>query len=229
MLERILYTTLTDGLRQVAASPTALRAFVEALPGLEAPAETQAVADLVKAFAAQPRPVIHGYARDDTQFPVWSIVLAGEQEDIRSLGDESDDDDETGQPILSSVWNSTYQILVYSLHPDTTLYLYQLLRALLLQRRHEMIRLGDLMNVSAISGAELSPDQVYMPAFLFTRGITMTAQAEQRGFGLLGAPPGAPAQPLPVRRIAGLHIRDDRAPPDGLPHDVGSYVAEDSE
>lgn len=219
MFERVLFDVLLEALGQVAESPRALDLFVSGLPLDTTLDEPTAVKDLIKRFAEQKRPIIHSYARDDTEFPCWAIVLAAETEDTRALGDETADDDEDGLPIKASVWNSTFQVLTYSRHPDETLYLYHLLRAILIERRTELVRRGKLANISTLSGAELSPDQVYLPEFLFVRATSLTAMAELGGLALL-PPPEGQAQPLPVRQITGLHVRDDRLN-DGLRHNVG--------
>lgn len=225
MFERVLHQVLTESLEQLLEQPTALQAFLDTLPLDAVLGEPAAVRDLIRSFAQQTRPVIHGYARAETAFPVWAIVLAGEQEDLRALGDESADDDDRGQPVMASVWNSNYQILVYSQAPDVTLYLYQLVRAILLTRRHELIRRAGLMNISTIQGAELSPDQLYLPEFLWVRVASLTAVAEQRGISLLGPPPGQ-AQDLPPRTILGVHVHDPRVS-DGTRHLVTTYEPEE--
>lgn len=219
MFERVLYDVLADSLARLVDNPAALDAFLDRLP-LQGDEERAGVRDLVLGFAGADRPVIHGYARADTVFPVWSIVLASENESLRALGDETGDDDDDGQPIRASVWDSTFQVLVYSQHPDVTLYLYQLLRAVMISRRVELVQRSGAMNVTTLSGAELSPDRLWLPEFLFVRALTLTAQATVEGLFNLQA---NDAQTSTARRIVGVHVEDPRAAPDGIRHLVRPY------
>lgn len=219
MFERVLYDVLADSLARIAERPEALDGFLAGLP-LQDDTERDALRAIVLDFARSARPVMHGYARSDTAFPVWSIVLASENESLRALGDETGDDDEDGQPIRASVWDSTFQVLVYSQHPDVTLYLYQLLRAVMISRRVELVQRSGAMNVTTLSGAELSPDRLWLPEFLFVRALTLTAQAVVEGLFNLQ---DIDAQPSTARRIVGVHVDDPRAGPDGLRHLVRPY------
>ena len=218
MFERTLFKTLTEGLQQLVQRPRALEAFLDQLPLDEALGEPAKARTVILDFAAQERPVIHGFARAETVFPVWSIVLAGESETMRALGDESDDDDGfMGEAVITSVWKSTYQIFVYSKLPDTTLYLYQLAKALLNARRHELIRAGgNVLDVGGFTGQDLFPDTEKLPAWLFVRTLSLTATVEEKGLSLLGPPKGV-AQDLPVRQVVGVHVHDPRVV-DGIRH-----------
>lgn len=223
MFERILFSTLTENLRKLAGNARALKAFTDTIAGLnEKLNEPERVQDLIKAFAAQEKPVIHGYARDDTEFPCWSIVLANGTEDLRFLSDETGDNDDDGHPIKESIWSNTYQVLVYSKHPDVCLYFYKLAKALFLQSRTEMIELGGMVNVGTVSGAELQPDRVYLPAFLFVRALSITVLEEDEGVPDLALND----EPLPATAVGGLHIRDDSRPPDGVSHNIFVYTDE---
>jgi hypothetical protein len=222
MFERVLYTVLKDALEQFVQNKPVIDSFL-AEQALEDEIERESVRDIILKFAQQKKPIIHSYARDDTKFPVWAIVLSGESEGMRCLGDESDDDDEYGEPIKSSIWNATFQILVYSEHPDVTLYLYSILKGLILERRVELIRRGNLLDTPSINGGEVSPDQVYMPAFLFVRALTITAQGEERGVSSLPQDSTGTGQALPVTQVTGLHVFDPDMPPDGLRHRVTTY------
>ncbi len=210
MFERVLYDVLSETLEQVAGDTRALQRFVDSLP-LEDDVEKNAVMDLVQVMAGrvgtEKPPVRQGYPRDDTTFPCWCIVLSNEEESLQALGDDTGDDDEDGNPIRASVWTSTHQILTYSENPDLTLYLYTLLKAIMLERRLVLIDRGCLTNLSTMRGVELAPDQVYLPAFLFVRGLSVTAEAEQGGLQLLGPPEGS-SHPLRAIGTAGLHIDD---------------------
>jgi hypothetical protein len=222
MFERVLYDVLTDSLRRLVDRPQILDVFLAGLP-LQDDAEREGVREIVLEFARGERPVMHGYARDDTAFPVWSIVLANESESLRALGDETDDDDSDGRPIRASVWDSTFQVLVYAQHPDVTLWLYQLLRATLISRRVELVQRSGALNVSTLSGAELSPDRIWLPSFLFVRAATLTVQGVVEGLFNLEANTD---QPSTARRIVGVHVDDARAEPDGLRHLVRAYGGE---
>lgn len=216
---------LTESLARIVATPDALDAFVASLPLDTELREQDDVRSAVLAFASQKRPVIHSYAREETEFPVWSIVLAGEEEGMRPLGDEGPDMDDDEHPESVALWDSTYKVLVYSKLPDLTVQLYHLLQQVLISRRQELRIRGGLTNLSKLSGAELAPDSVWLPQFLFVRAASLTVQEERRGLAFLGGVSGS-AQPLPPARVTGLHVRDEQAPPDGVTHGVGVYLSE---
>lgn len=222
MFERALYDILTESLQRVVERPTVMSAFLDSLPLDQDLGEREAVQRIIEEFAAHTRPVIHGYARTDTHMPVWSIVLAMDTEDVRPIGDETDEDDDDGQPIKGSVFKSTYQVLVYSEHPDVTLYLYQLIRAILIARRSDLTARAGVLNVTNLAGAELSPDRIWMPEHLFVRAVSLGADAEVRGLpGLTDLP--SDDQGLRAGRVVGVHVNDPGRPPDGLSHRVTPY------
>lgn len=222
MFERALYDILTESLQRVVERAPVLTAFLDSLPLDRDLGEREAVRKIVEDFAAMTRPVIHGYARSDTGMPVWSIVLATDSEDVRPIGDETDDDDDDSQPIKGSVFKSTYQVLVYSEHPDVTLYLYQLVRAILIARRSDLTTRAGVLNVTNLAGGELSPDRIWMPEHLFVRAVSLGADAEVRGLPGLADPP-EDDQGLRAGRVVGVHVNDPGRPLDGLSHRVTPY------
>ncbi len=221
MFERVLYSVLTESVKRLETDSRLRKAFIKTLSLDQTTYEPAKVEEVLLQFAGNDSPVIHSYAREDTTFPVFSLVMAAEQEDTRALGDETGDKDDHGQPIRASLWNSTHQVLVYAKHPDVTIYLYALARAIMISRRVELIERADLTNMSALSGAELSPDAIWLPEFLFVRAMTVTVVGEQRALPEFG--PGS-GLPLPIKGVTGLHVRDPSIPNDGLTRTVEPYV-----
>lgn len=204
MIERHLYEVLTESLQAIVQHPTQIDEIFRRR-GLEEE-ELVRIRATVLRFAGREHPVIHNFARDDVQMPVWSIILAGEAEETRFLGDEAGflGEDETDEPmsgeVLSSLFRSTYQILIYSEHPDVTLYLYTLAKAFVVSNRHEIMRRAQVLEVGPIGGADLAPDTEWLPANLFVRALSVGVLYEEQQPG--------PGQGLRIRSVTGIHVRD---------------------
>ena len=207
MIQRFLYTTLKDGLEKVKNDPSILEDIFEELWRL-APSEVEGIKT---AFAAKFPGVIHGYARSDTNFPVFSIVLGNEGEDQHYMGDDAGMIDDTDDPnfgadCLSAIWKHTYQILCYTEHPDLTLYYYEIAKAIFLTANLNSL---DLFQVH-ISGMDLMPDPRYIPEHLFVRQMSFECNREFMRIdknSKLGK----------AFKVAGIHV--DKS---GSPSDVGA-------
>lgn len=232
MFERTLHDVLTEALALLASRKDLLDAFVALFPFYQPANEDFTVEEVILQFAAQDDPVITAYPSTETDLPVWTIVLAGEQEGEIGLSGEESDDDDDGNPTYGSVFNSTFQVLIYSKHPDVTVYLYYLVRALLISLRLELVKRDDsVLGITALSGTDLNQDEVYNPANLFVRSATLTVKQEVRGVPSLGPILDPDNQTLPVKRVGGVHVLDPGKPKDRVTHGVTVFgsTAEDDE
>lgn len=177
MIQRYLYTALKEGIDAILKNPVILDDLFRELYGLE----VKEVAAIKTVFAAHPPEVIHGYARHDSKFPLFSIVLANEGESQTVLADQAgfvadEDDPDYGTDIESAVWQHTYQVLIYSEHPDVTGYYYEIAKSILIAANDYFVQQG-IFN-QKYSGMDLAPDPRYVPERLFLRQLTMTCERE---------------------------------------------------
>jgi hypothetical protein len=207
MIQRFLYTTLKDGLEEIQNNLDILDDLFHDLYRLE----QSEVDDIKTAFTAKPPGVIHGYARSETDFPVFSIVLVSEQEDEHYMGDDAGMIDEPGDPDfgsdrISTIWAHDYSILCYTEHPDLTLYYYEMAKAIFMTADLNAL---DLFNVH-VSGRDLMPDPQYIPEHLFVRQLSFRASREFERID-------ANSKLGRAWRVRGVHI--DKS---GSPSDVGN-------
>lgn len=175
MLQRLIYKRLKEGVAYVKSDPRVIEQLFQDLFELE----RSEVESIKTAFQTKTPNVIHGYARTDSEFPLYSIVLGGERETDTYLSDDAGmiqdpEDEDYGADRLSSLWESTFQILCYTEHPDMTLYYYEIAKAIILT--------SDFFSWGVLdfdtSGMDLAPDPRYIPEHLFVRQLTWKAKYE---------------------------------------------------
>ena len=218
MIERFIYDALASGVSSIQDDITILEKFFE-----EKDLAAEEVAAIRLFFENNPPEIVHNYPREDaflderTGKPhkaVWAIILQGEKESEQFLGDEGDDifeEDEDGEQgqfiesIHSSIYESTYNILTISPHPDVTRYFYELCRMILTQARPFLKSCtrdggGQLLNTH-FSGGDLMPDPRYLPAHLFGRHFTLRAERREDVSVLDDTPR--------IRFVRGIHVAND--------------------
>lgn len=210
MIERLIFTALQQGLALFQAHPE-LVLDVFADYGLTAAEQTT----ITTLFSSTPPTIWHGYSqRDQPALPYWVIVLAGEQESERFIGDATLDEDDPeaddrGTEYTGSIWTHNYMVLSHAQNADICQYLYQVAKALIMLGRRGWV--GDdynLFNIS-LSGADVAPDQRYFPEPVFIRQLSVQCSGELS---------------LPIHdsnlgkawELAGLHVDQS-----GSPSDVG--------
>ena len=171
MIERFLYMALDDGITQITEDPTLLDLIFEDLFELD---ETE-VEGIKTVWAAKPPSVIHGYAPRDVDPPVFSIVLQAESETERFLNDDGlqitdVEDEDFGADCKVSIWQHSYNILIYTEHPDVTAYYYQVAKSILLASGDFFVDRD--IHAIQLSGSDLAPDPRYIPEHLFARNLT---------------------------------------------------------
>jgi hypothetical protein len=189
-VERLIYQVLEDGVAFLVANPGEISSFLSTeanLPDDEADAVAQAFLDIKGkngARVARPGPsVVHGYARQDNAFPLYAITLGGEQEAQTFMGDaghmvDDPEDDNYGADQFAAIFNYTVNVLVYAQHPDMVLYLYQLMKEILVAAL-PLLKSYDLFDIR-LGGADMAPDPAWVPAGLFVRRATLTFSREYR-------------------------------------------------
>jgi len=208
MIQRFLFTVLKDGVEQITADPEIIDDLFNDVYGL-----TEEEATAIKTFwASKPPKVIHGYAPRDIDVPVFSIVLDNERESDTWLANDIGQEEDPDSPdyradIKGSIWQHQYSVLVYTEHPDVTLYYYELAKSIILSGNDFFVDQG-LFEID-LSGADMAPDERYIPQNLFARKLTFSCKRVFKRL-LRGSQIGK------ATSVSGIHI--DRS---GSPSDAG--------
>lgn len=171
MIERLLFTAIKESLTEALANPAlVVEYFVdEALLSLEEATKIK------NDFVAQPPNIIHGYPRSDSAFPLYAITLNSDAPGQAFLGDDGGMED-NGDDIYARIRQFSFAVMVYSRHPDTTLYYYHLLQTFLVSSLSVLKGQG-LFDIS-FSGADMGPDPSTAPAGLWVRRCSVTCSRE---------------------------------------------------
>lgn len=219
MIQRFLYTALTNGLAAIAAKPELLDDLFSDQLGLSA-GEVVAIKTY---FVAHAPAVRHGYARSDFPMPVYAITLQSEGEKDLMIGDDGgvvdpEFDAELGNnDIRSALWHHNYGILCYSQHPDATTYMYEVAKSIILASGPYFVAQG-IWGIR-VSGADLRPDPKYLPEHLFARVLTFECEREFQVIDRTSRLTKAFA-------ITGVHVDNSGQPSDGINHNVTPYAEE---
>lgn len=178
-------------------------------------------------FTEHPPSVIMGYARQGSQFPAIAVVLGQDAnvddyigEDAPMLGEDEETEetdgldyytDEDGQILDPHMrrWEVRVDLYLYAEHPDTTLYLYYLTKQMCVGSRTYW-HTQQFEDVT-YSGAELAPDQRYLPTDMWTRRFSMTLRhheyyTDEASEDLVG----------PFSEVTGIVVDDGEMPASAL-------------
>jgi hypothetical protein len=174
MIQRFLFSALKQGIDAITEDVTLLEAIFENYELAEGEVES-----MKTLWANKPPIVRHNFARPDDSFPLFALVLVDERETDTVLADdggivEEEDDPLFGADIKTSFWSHNYQVLIYTDHPDATLYWYEVAKSILLEAQLHNFGIYDLM----LSGGDVMPDPDYIPSHLFVRRLTIKASRE---------------------------------------------------
>ncbi len=206
MIQRFIKTALDAGI-------TAIENDLDIIDDIFAPfdLETTEIEGIRTWFTNDKPTVHHGYARNDTNFPSFHIILANEGEDQHFMGDDAgmvQEGADFGADIISTIWSHTYPILCYAEHPDVTTYMYEIAKSIIMVNAGEFFADQGIFNLD-LSGMDLAPDPRYLPEHLFARQLVFKCNREfcrvDRD-SLAGK----------AFKVAGIHI--DKS---GSPRDVG--------
>lgn len=175
MIHRYLHDILVNGVKAIQANMDLLDDLFISNYGL-----TQTETNNVKEyFKAKPPTIVNGYAFRDATFPLIAITLAQEGEAINFIHDDGlpildEDDPNYLSDVKSSVWQYSYQILIYTENPDATAYYYEIMKSILLASFNDLVVLGCFQ--FKVMGSDLAPDPKYLPEHLFARQLTFSCQ-----------------------------------------------------
>ena len=139
-----------------------------------------------------PPNIIHHYAREGDNVPLWAIVLMEENESTRFIGNDlgiigeqqlvgegedafDPDDPAAGDDAQGSIYSARYGVLTYTEHPDVTRYYYELAKFLFTHARPALMGVSGIIDLQ-FSGGDLAPDPRYIPAHLFVRQFVLETQ-----------------------------------------------------
>lgn len=178
MIERILYLVLENVLKALREDQTLIDEVFSRIYQLE----KDEVAGIKRLFA-KPIEIRQGYAHADATMPMFTIILAGEQQSDFVIGDSAGMtqglqpfDPAFGCDQIASIWDQNFQILCYSENPDQTRYMYEAARSAFLVNRTFLAQNGLLD--PAMSGMDLTPDPRYLPDHLFCRVLSIRTKSE---------------------------------------------------
>lgn len=141
-------------------------------------AGTDAAADFLTHFRRRPPAVVLNYPRATAEPPVYAIVMSDENETDNAIddfvGETLDGERGAAQEYRGAHFEGTFSVFVFAEHPEVTMYLYQLGKAILLGAKPVLERAG-LVDVH-FSGGDLSPDEAYIPESMFARVLRVTCK-----------------------------------------------------
>jgi hypothetical protein len=177
MIQRFLYDVLTSGMVTINEQPGILEDLFQENYSLS----REEVDGIKEFFQTQTPNVIHGWARSDSTFPLYSIVLVREQEIEAVLADDAGQvEDETDSDYQSdcytAIWEHTYDIMCFSENPDSVQYMYEVAKSLMFAAEAYFVQEG--LFERHLSGSDVAPDARYVPEHLFLRRMTFSAQRE---------------------------------------------------
>lgn len=176
--ERLIRAVLASEIERLAQDEAELRRFFSHFFD---PTASEAERDsYVANFLAAPPRVSLGYPRSTADLPIFTITLTSDEEEEsnqvlanymgttmpgeRPPGGE----DQEYEGIISTQTNA---ITVFAQHPDQCLYLYHFAKLVLIGAREALHGAG--MISPTFSGAELSPQETYLPDNVFARVLNV--------------------------------------------------------
>lgn len=177
MIQRILYDVLKRGIELVNEQPEILEDLFEENYSL-----TRAEVDGIKQFFREQTPnVIHGWARSDSEFPLYAIVLVRESEAQHVMGDDAGqvealDDPDFGADCYTAIWEHHYDVMCFAEHPDSVQYMYEVAKSAFFAAESTFLSEG--LFETHLDGGDVAPDPRYVPEHLFLRRLSFSCQRE---------------------------------------------------
>ena len=183
--ERYFVAVLRNGVDWFIANPLAWR-------GILGNVTDQELTNFVAYFSNR-RPVVRlGYARAKDPLPQINVILESETGsesfvgDLAGLGTISELT--TDGAINSDIRKQRVSLHVHSDHAEIVLYLYHMAHSVIMSSARFFAQKG-LINLSFASGAEVYPQEVYLPETIFTRALSYEFEGVSRAVLPLPPPP----------------------------------------
>lgn len=178
MPERALYAVLSSEVERLLNDASELRRFFTHFFAVIDDAERD---DYIAHFQKHPPTVTLGYPRSGLDFPIITIVLTGEDEEQPAIGQymgETLEDEDTplggSSEYVGALMRSTWSVFIYAQNPDACLYLYNLVKSVVIGATKFLEQAG-LADIT-LSGEDLGPaGEEYLPENMFMRVLRVTA------------------------------------------------------
>lgn len=125
-----------------------------------------------------PLQIVMNYPTEGISIPFVAIVLAADQEDPKLdflsnyIETDIDDAETVEKEVVGTANNVSYNIMIGSQYPNLTLYLYTIIKAILILKSDEFTQQG-MLNI-LLGGRDLKIDPSLFPEFVWGRLITLT-------------------------------------------------------
>lgn len=176
--ERLIRAVLASEVDRLAGDEDELRRF---FAHFFDPTSSAAERDTyVSNFIAAPPRVTLGYPRSTADLPIFTITLSSDEEEedkqvlANYMGTTLPGERPPGgadQEYEGIIATQTNAITIFAQHPDQCLYLYHFAKLVLIGAREALHAAG--MISPTFSGAELSPQEVYLPDNVFARVLNV--------------------------------------------------------
>lgn len=217
MINRYLYSILQEGIAAIEEDLTVLDELFQ-YNYILSDEELNMCKNYFKANSFN---VVNGFPRSDSKFPLVAITLSADSEADYFLNDdvgyvEDVPEQFEGMDLKSTIWSYSYQLLIYTEHPDITAYYYEIVKSILLANVSTFVDLRCFQ--ISVSGSELAPDLKYLPEHLFSRQITFNCQSEFTRFD-------KESKVYKAFKVTGIHIDKNASKRDigNIPANVGVY------
>lgn len=177
--QRAIKCILDGGVVFYGQDPTAIP---RALPFLE----VQELATFKQVIADRPPKVVHNYPRQLFDAPVLSIVVGKEDisfqekflNDFVTVGiDQYGEANFRNINVFSVGFDSTLSVMIYTQHPDVTIFWYEVAKFILQQSRYLLAKLG--IDNLILAGRDLFPDPSFTPEFIYMRELLLRFRTRQ--------------------------------------------------
>lgn len=177
--QRVVKLLLDGGVLHYGAHPEGIR---RALPFLESPEYTT----FSEMIARQQPSVVHNYPRIGATMPTMAIVVGDERialdeklmYDFAAVCvDQYGDVQRKPIDTFSVGFDSSLSVMVYTEHPDTTIFWYEVAKFVLQQARLLLAKVG--IDNPRLSGRDLYPDPTFLPETLYVRQLNLSFRTRQ--------------------------------------------------
>ena len=175
-LEKAVYDIVAKGLGELKQDRSLVEDFFRHVAQLP----EQGCREFADYFLSETIRVVHGYPlAEEFTFPLISVVLNGDMAGAKYLGNDgfvSEDPTSPtyGVPNIAMEFQVGCTVSVYATHPDVTMYLYQLIKMLVMQGLRGLTEAG--YYDFGLAGQDLRPDPTYVPANTFVRVLAVNAR-----------------------------------------------------
>ena len=200
MIERLLWLSVKLGVDRALKDPRFLeRHLLRSYGDMGVkPAEVKRmITAFQRAFTDHPTPVIHQFARTNTRWPCWAIVLGDEHEDMSLMGQfagrmvsnaeaaegssAAPHDPDGDAPVMGAFEAHTFHVFSYAEHPDFALLMYYAAKAFVRRAHPQFVAAG--IHGLKLSGGDIGGEEEFYPPQVYVRRLTLQCGSQQEVIG----------------------------------------------